>query len=99
MPGFPAPADPRDPALLDPDVGLHHAEEGVDHHHAGDQHVQFTVRGGPVELRLAGTEVLRVAPHRLVAAADVVVLDPDPGALVCLLVLVAEDAGLGSACG
>src|SRR5262249_23394865 len=80
--GVPGPADPRDPPLLDPDAGLHHPEEGVDHHHAGDQHVQLAVRGGPVELRLPGAEVLRVAPHRLIAVADVVVLDPDPQARV-----------------
>src|SRR6266568_3374192 len=39
---------------------------------------QFDRAAPDSELCLAGTEVLRIPPHRLIAVADVVVLDPDP---------------------
>ena len=70
--------DPDDAAVLDPDVRLHDAEERVDDEHAGDQHVELAVGGGAVVLRHPRADVLRVAPQRLVAVSDVVVLDADP---------------------
>jgi hypothetical protein len=45
------PARRDDPPLLDPDVGLHHAEQRIDHQHAADQHVELALGRGSVELR------------------------------------------------
>ena len=73
----PRPPDADDPAVLDPDVGLHDADRRVDDDRAGDDDVEL--RGsGPAGLRHPAAEVLRVAPLRLVAGRLAVLGDADP---------------------
>jgi hypothetical protein len=70
--------DPHDAPVLDTDVGLDDPEQRIDEQRPGDQHVQLAVGGRAVVLRHAGTDVLGVAPQRLVAVSDVVALDTEP---------------------
>ena len=70
----PGPADARDPAVLDADVGLHDADDGVDNDRAGEHDVELRRPRRAVPLGHARAEVLRVAPQRLVAARGPVLL-------------------------
>ena len=78
MSGLPGPPDPDDPAVLDPEVGLHDAEERVDDDHRADHRVELARGGGGVVLGHPGAPVLRVAPQRLVARLGQVLLDAEP---------------------
>ena len=69
--------DTDDPAVLDADVGLHHAQGGVDDDGTDDDGVQLA-RPGLVGLRLAQPDGLAVAPQRLVAVRLAVVVDAQP---------------------
>ena len=58
----PGPADAGDPAVLDPDVRLDDADDGVDDERAGEHHVELRRPARAVPLRHPRAEVLRVAP-------------------------------------
>jgi hypothetical protein len=72
-------ADPGDPAVLDPDVRLHDAGNGVDHEDVRDHEVQGAVGHGDRTVRAeAVTQRLAAAEHALVAGDEEVVLDLGP---------------------
>ena len=75
------PPDADDPPVLDPDVGLHDADDGVDDEGADHDRVQLG-RAGLRGLRHADAEVLRVAPDRLVARRLAILADTDAEACV-----------------
>ncbi len=76
--GAARPADAGDPAVLDADVGLDHAEDGIHDERAGEHEVELRRAGRRVRLRHPHAQVLGVAPDRLVAAGGAVLLDADP---------------------
>src|SRR5260221_8983915 len=77
------PADGDDPALLDSDAGLDHTEQRIDDKHARDEDVKLAVSGRAVLLSHPRADIAGIAPHRLVAVADMVVFDPQPQVRVC----------------
>ena len=76
--GVAGPTHTHDPPVLDPQVGLHHAQQGIDDDHARDDRVQLAGPGCGIVLGHAGTQVLRVAPQRLVSRLGEVLLHADP---------------------
>ena len=76
--GVARPADPDDPAVLDPDVGLDDPDRRVDEDDAGDHDVELGWPGRGVRLAHPAPDVLGVAPQRLVARIVHVALDPQP---------------------
>ena len=69
-------ADADDPAVLDADVGLDDAQDGVDDERARDHDVELGVRRPP--LHRARAHGLGVAPDRLVTRSLAILVDADP---------------------
>ena len=69
-------ADPDDPAVLDPDVGLDGADERIEHERPGHDDVELA-RARPA-LDAPRADRLGVAPDRFVAGRLAVLGDPDP---------------------
>jgi hypothetical protein len=76
--GVPGAADADDAAVLDPDVGLHDADPGIDDDHTRDHGVELAVARRAVVLRHPRAPVLREPPERLVGGIGEIRLDPDP---------------------
>src|SRR6185369_9268295 len=66
-----------DSAVLDADVRLDDAEQGIDDHRADDDGVQLA-RTRHARLRHAEADVLRIAPDRLVADRLPILVDANP---------------------
>ena len=71
-------ADPDDPAVLDPDVGLDDTDRRVDDDDPGDDDIELGRAGRPIVLDHPAAEVLGVAPQRLVAGVVGIALDAQP---------------------
>src|SRR5258706_12471577 len=72
------PADADDPALLDSDARLDNTEQRIDDKHARDEDVKLAVSGRAVLLSHPRADIAGIAPHRLVAGADMAAFDPHP---------------------
>ena len=94
--GVARPADAGDAAVLDPQVGLQHAEPRIHDHRARDHRVELALAGGAVLLGHARAQVLGVAPQRLVGGFGEVALDADPQVGVAQADLVAGGGAVAS---
>jgi hypothetical protein len=71
-------SDPDDATVLDPQVGLHDPQQGIDDDDAADHGVQLALGRRGILLGHPRAPVLRVAPECLIGGLGQVLLDPDP---------------------